>query len=148
MLLAATVAAYAFAAPSVLAPARPTGVARSLPRMAGPLDAVAGPLQKWVPAAAEVSGSPLDGLPPEVIALFVAIPLVGIAGLFKANGGLGDNAPTLDLGQSRDDAQPAAAAAQEEEAAKTQAQKEAEYFSAMAAAAKEKRGGTSKRKKK
>ena len=77
--------------------------------MATPLDAVAGPLNKWAPAAAAAGGSPLDDLPLEVKALFAIIPIVGVLGLLKSNGMLGADAPTLGLGETREDLGPEAA---------------------------------------
>ena len=86
---------------------------RAAPLMATPLDAVASPLYKWTPAAvSSAGGSSLDGLPLEVKALFAIIPIVGVLGLLKANGMLGDNAPTLGLGDSREDLAPDAAVPQ------------------------------------
>ena len=127
----------------------------SAPLMASPLEAVASPLNKWQPAAAEVSGSSLDGMPFEVVALFALIPIVGVLGLIEANGGLGVNAPTLGLGQERDELTEAAAAAEEaaraagkDPADMTDAEREKEYFKVINAENKKKRGGTSAKRKK
>ena len=105
MLLALT-AALGFA-PAPISPLSRSAVRAGRPLMATPLDAVASPLNKWAPAAA-AGGSPLDGLPLEVQALFAIIPIVGVLGLLKSNGMLGDNAPTLGLGDSREDLAPEA----------------------------------------
>ena len=80
---------------------------RAVTRMATPLDAVAGPLNKWAQAAA-AAGSPLDNLPREVKALLVIIPIVRVLGLLKSNGMLGTDAPTLGLGETREDLGPEA----------------------------------------
>ena len=113
MLLALT-AALGFA-PAPISPNSHSAAraGRAAPLMATPLDAVASPLYKWAPAATvSAGGSSLDGLPLEVKALFAIIPIVGVLGLLKANGMLGDNAPTLGLGDSREDLAPEAAVPQ------------------------------------
>ena len=112
MLLALT-AALGFA-PAPISPLSRSAVraGRAAPLMATPFDAVASPLNKWAPAAAAAGGSPLDGLPFEVQALFAIIPIVGVLGLLKSNGMLGDNAPTLGLGDGREDLAPEAAVVQ------------------------------------
>ena len=102
----ALTAALGFA-PAPISPLSRSAVRAGRPLMATPLDAVASPLNKWAPAAA-AGGSPLDGLPLEVQALFAIIPIVGVLGLLKSNGMLGDNAPTLGLGDSREDLAPEA----------------------------------------
>tara|TARA_B100000795_G_C22431219_1_gene298259 strand:+ start:61 stop:405 length:345 start_codon:yes stop_codon:yes gene_type:complete len=109
MLLAVGAAlGFAPASPISRSAVRPS---RAAPLMATPLDAVAGPLNKWAPdaAAAAAGGSPLDGLPLEVKALFAIIPIVGVLGLLKSNGMLGSDAPTMGLGESREDLGPEAA---------------------------------------
>ena len=115
MLLALT-AALGFA-PAPISPISRSAVrgcrAAPLPLMVNPLEAVASPLNKWAPAAASsAGGSSLDGMPLEVKALFAIIPIVGVLGLLKANGMLGANAPTLGLGDSREDLAPEAAVPQ------------------------------------
>ena len=111
MLLAAA-ASLGFAPASPLSRSAVVRPSRAVaPLMATPLDAVAGPLNKWAPAAAAAGGSPLDDLPLEVKALFAIIPIVGVLGLLKSNGMLGSDAPTLNLGQDRGDLTPEAAAA-------------------------------------
>ena len=107
MLLAVgAVLGFAPASPFSRSAVRPS---RAAPLMATPLDAVAGPLNKWAPAAAAAGGSPLDDLPLEVKALFAIIPIVGVLGLLKSNGMLGTDAPTLGLGETREDLGPEAA---------------------------------------
>ena len=113
MLLALT-AALGFT-PAPISPNSRSAVraCRAAPLMATPLDAFASPLNKWAsPAVVSAGGSSLDGLPLEVKALFAIIPIVGVLGLLKANGMLGDNAPTLGLGDSREDLAPEAAVPQ------------------------------------
>ena len=111
MLLAAA-ASLGFAPASPLSRSAVVRPSRAVaPLMATPLDAVAGPLNKWAPAADAAGGSPLDDLPLEVKALFAIIPIVGVLGLLKSNGMLGSDAPTLNLGQDRGDLTPEAAAA-------------------------------------
>ena len=113
MLLALT-AALGFA-PAPISPISRSAVrgCRAAPLMVNPLEAVASPLNKWAPAAASsAGGSSLDGMPLEVKALFAIIPIVGVLGLLKANGMLGANAPTLGLGDSREDLAPEAAVPQ------------------------------------
>ena len=72
-----------------------------------PLDALASPLRKWeVPAdaaAVDPNANPLTDLPIEVAALFGFIILVGIAGLVKQSGALSESAPTVGLGETRED---------------------------------------------
>ena len=70
-------------------------------------------------------------------------------------GGLGVNAPTLGLGQERDELTEAAAAAEEaaraagkDPANMTDAEREKEYFKVINAENKKKRGGTSAKRKK
>ena len=110
-----------------------------------PLDAVSSPLRKFeVASTAAAAGSPLDDLPFEVIALFATIVLVGILGLVKTGGGLPDTAPTVGLGETREDLAPAAAEAE----ASSQAEKEKKYFSILADEVKGKRGGSPKNRKK
>ena len=113
MLLALT-AALGFA-PAPISPISRSAArgCRAAPLMVNPLEAVASPLNKWAPAAASsAGGSSLDGMPLEVKALFAIIPIVGVLGLLKANGMLGANAPTLGLGDSREDLAPEAAVPQ------------------------------------
>lgn len=148
MLLALT-AALGFA-PAPISPLSRSAVRAGRPLMATPLDAVASPLNKWAPAAA-AGGSPLDGLPLEVQALFAIIPIVGVLGLLKSNGMLGDNAPTLGLGDSREDLAPEAVAAAEQaekEADMTDAEREKMYFQQINAENKKKRGGDKSARKK
>ena len=102
-------------APAPISPTSRSAVrgCRAAPLMVNPLEAVASPLNKWAPAAASsAGGSSLDGMPLEVKALFAIIPIVGVLGLLKANGMLGANAPTLGLGDSREDLAPEAAVPQ------------------------------------
>ena len=107
MLLAVGAAlGFAPASPISRSAVRPS---RAAPLMASPLDAVASPLNKWAPAAAAAGGSPLDDLPLEVKALFAIIPIVGVLGLLKSNGMLGSDAPTVGLGETREDLGPEAA---------------------------------------
>ena len=122
---------------------------RAQPRMmaATPLDVVAQPLRKFEPAAA-VDGNMLTDLPFEVVALFAVIVLVGIAGLVKTNSGLAESAPTVGLGESRDDLIEEAATAEEELASLSQADQEKRYFKEIAGDLAKRRGGTKKQRKK
>merc|ERR1719453_1421850 len=125
---------------------------RSVPlrMLDNPLDAVAAPLRKFegagAAAAAKQGGSPLDGAPFEVVALFAVLVLVGVVGLVRSSGALNDLAPTVGLGESRDEKQAEAneAAAKgsiEEMADMSQAEKEKRYFGEIADELAEKRGG-------
>jgi len=104
-LLAAS--ALAFAPPARLG--RPAIAARTRASqqptlLDNPIEAIASPLRKFEPSqAAPATGSPLDGLPIEVGLLFGAILLVGVAGLVKQSGVLDASAPTIGLGESRDE---------------------------------------------
>ena len=138
-----------------LTSSRPAVGRVAAPLMATPIDAVVSPLNKWQPAAEAVAGSPLDGLPLEVKALFALIPVVGVLGLIKANGGLGGAAPTLGLGQGREELAPEAAAAAEKAAKElgkdpadlTDAEREKMYFKTINEENKKKRGGSKKKRK-
>jgi len=110
------------------------------------LSAIASPLRKWQPSSA-ADGSILSDVPFEVAALFGVIILVGVAGLIRQSGVLSAAAPTVGLGQTRDDLAPAAEEA-EEEAALTQAEQEKKYFAILAQEQAEKRGGDSSARKK
>ena len=115
-----------------------------------PYDAIASPLRKFeAPAAAAAGGNPLQDLPLEVTLLFAAIVFVGIAGLVKQSGALSDLAPTVGLGDSREDYADAAAQA-EKEAPKemTQGEKEKQYFAILAQEQATKRGGSKDGRKK
>ena len=90
----------------------------------------------------------LQDLPVEVALLFGAILLVGVAGLVKQSGVLTDNAPTVGLGESRDDLVGTAAAAKENDENLTQAEQEKKYFAVLAEEQKQKRGGSSEKRKK
>ena len=68
-----------------------------------PYDAVASPLRKFEGAGGAAPNDILKDLPIEVIGLFSVLVLVGIAGLVKSSGGLPANAPTLGLGDKRED---------------------------------------------
>ena len=82
----------------------------------------------------------MDGLPIEVVALFALIPLVGVAGLIKSNGGLSVEAPTVGLGDAREDLTPSAEAAAEADImSKSQGEQEREYFKILQQEMKEKR---------
>lgn len=83
-----------------------------------------------------------------MVLLFGAIFLVGVIGLVKQSGALGDSAPTVGLGDSREDLLSSAEEAKEEEDMLSQAEKEKKYFSILAEEAKNKRGGSAKRRKK
>ena len=116
------------------------------------LDVIASPLRKFEPTnAAAGGGSITDGLPLEVVALFSAIVLVGVAGLIKQSGGLSGLAPTVGLGEQREDLAEAAQEARKQEptapdAEMTQAEKEKQYFKIIAEEQAAKRGGSKERK--
>ena len=114
--------------------------------VANPLDAVASPLRKFDAPDGLGQGSPLDDLPVEVILLFGAIIVVGILGLVKQSGALSETAPTVSIGETRDDLADEAAKA---EAEMSQGEKEKKYFAVLAQEQATKRGGSkSKRKSK
>ena len=72
-----------------------------------------------------------------------------ILGLLKSSGALPDSAPTVGLGETRDDLAPAAAEAQTEaDEDLSQGEQERKYFAVLAEDAKAKRGGTKKNRKK
>ena len=106
-----------------------------------PYDAIASPLRKFeAPSgAAAAGGNPLQDLPLEVTLLFAAIVVVGIAGLVKQSGALSDAAPTLGLGDSREDLVEEAAEAEKE---LSQGEKEKKYFAILAEEQAGKRGGS------
>ena len=110
---------------------------------------LASPMRKFEVAptdAAAASGNMFSDLPVEVALLFGAIVVVGIAGLVKSSGALSPSAPTVGLGESRDEKVEEAAKA---EAEMSQAEKERKYFAILADEQATKRGGSkSKRKKK
>ena len=110
---------------------------------------LASPMRKFEVAptdAAAASGNMFSDLPVEVAVLFGAIVVVGIAGLVKSSGALSPSAPTVGLGESRDEKVEEAAKA---EAEMSQAEKERKYFAILADEQATKRGGSkSKRKKK
>ena len=118
----------------------------SIRAVASPLDVVAAPLRKFE-ASTVTSGNILSDLPVEVILLFGAIVLVGIAGLIKTNSGLGGNAPTVGLGESREELIEKARKAQEELANMSQADKEKKYFKKISEDLAKKRGGSKKSRK-
>ena len=115
------------------------------------MDALAGPLRKWeLPAdaagaatAAPDGANPLTDLPIEVIGLFGFIILVGIAGLVKESGALSQTAPTVGLGETREELSDEAAAAAELD----QTAKEKLYFKEIAKDLSQKRGGAKGKKK-
>merc|ERR1712050_721608 len=113
-------------------------------------EAIASPLRKFEPSssAPAEAGDLLTGLPIEVGLLFGTILLAGVAGLIKQSGVLSQNAPTIGLGESRDDLAKSAAHAVEDEATMTQAEQEKKYFAILANEAKAKRGGSSESCKK
>ena len=140
----------------VATPALRPSVAAS-PRLAAspsmglnPLDAVASPLRKFeAPAASQAAaaadnGSILDGLPIEVGLLFGAIAFVAIAGLIKQSGALSETAPTIGLGESREELSEQAEEAKE----LSQAEKEKQYFAVLAEEVASKRGGSKSKRKK
>ena len=98
----------------------------------------------------------LSDLPIEVGLLFGALIFVGIAGLVKQSGVLSADAPTVGLGDSRDDLVEAArekaaeaAASQEVDISElSQAEKERKYFSVLAEEQAQKRGGSKSKRKK
>ena len=117
------------------------------------MDALASPLRKWeLPsdAAATAAAAPADGanpltdLPIEVVGLFAFIILVGIAGLVKESGALSESAPTVGLGETREELSEEAAAAEEMD----QTAKEKMYFKEIAKDLSQKRGGAKKKKRK
>ena len=119
--------------------------------IASPIDAIASPLRKFeapadVAAAAVVdpNANPLTDLPIEVAGLFAFLVLVSIAGLVKSSGALDEAAPTVGLGESREDLTDEAA----EVAAMAQADKEKKYFGEIANDLAKKRGGSKKNRKK
>merc|ERR1719343_1404336 len=118
MLLVSAAALLGYALPASLRvtqgeSAWPRGRTRSMQMVATPLDAIASPLRKFE-GSASATGNPLADLPIEVELLFGAILIVGVAGLVKQSGLLSTNAPTIALGESRDDLASKAAAIQEE----------------------------------
>ena len=119
----------------------------TLQMVATPLDALASPLRKFeapVAAAAPDGANPLTDLPIEVIGLFALIIVVGIAGLVKESGALSESAPTVELGETREDKMEEAAAAAEMD----QTEKEKLYFKEIAKDLSTKRGGSKKKRKK
>ena len=119
--------------------------------IANPYDAVAGPLRKFEAPDAAAGGSMLDGLPIEVVGLFAVILLVGVAGLVKSSGALSESAPTVGLGESREELTEEATAAADEAAAiadMNQADKEKKYFGEIANDLASKRGGRKKNRRK
>ena len=115
-----------------------------------PYDAIASPLRKFeAPPAVADGGNPLTDLPIEVGLLFGAILVVGVLGLLKQSGALTESAPTVGLGESREDLAPdAAAAAGQDQAEMTQGQKEKQYFAILAEEQAQKRGGSNATRKK
>ena len=99
-------------------------------------------------AAPAVQGEILKDLPVEVALLFGAILLVGVAGLVKQSGVLTPNAPTVGLGESRDELAGSAAAAKATDESLSQAEQEKKYFAILAEEQKQKRGGSSDKRKK
>lgn len=92
-----------------------------------------------------------DGLPIEVGLLFGTLIFVGIAGLIKSSGGLSGLAPTVGLGESRDDNMEEASAAQtemEKMEELSQGEKEKKYFAVLAEEQSQKRGGSKSKRKK
>lgn len=92
----------------------------------------------------------MSDLPIEVELLFGVILIVGVAGLLKQSGTLSANAPTVELGESRDGLAAKAAAVQQEEASKelSQAEQEKKYFAILADEVAAKRGGSKSKRKK
>ena len=83
-------------------------------------------------------------MPIEVIGLFAVIILVGIAGLVKESGALNESAPTVGLGETREELSEEAAAAAE----MGQTEKEKLYFKEIAKDLSTKRGGSKKKRRK
>ena len=87
-----------------------------------------------------------------MVGLFAVIALVGIVGLARSAGLLSDEAPTVGLGESRDEVTPRAAQASEGEVVDTskmtQAEKEKLYFKQIGSELATKRGGSSDARKK
>ena len=138
----------------------PTLQRSSIVMLDSPLEALAAPLRKFeaaptVPsgsqtaAAAAANSNILSDLPLEVSLLFGFLVVVGIFGLVRSATSLGDNAPTIGIGESRDELAEKAAAAKEELENMSQSEKEKKYFGEIAGQLAEKRGGSkTKRKKK
>ena len=105
-------------------------------------------LRKWeVPAdaaAVDPNANPLTDLPIEVAALFGFIILVGIAGLVKQSGALSESAPTVGLGETREELSGEAKAVTEMD----QAEEEQLYFKEIAQDLAQKRGGSKKKRSK
>ena len=157
MLANLVAATSAFVVPA--APAAPSLRGGSMRMALNPLDAVASPLRKFEPQAAAgaktmaeaaASNNMLADAPIEVYLLFGTLIVVGIAALVKSAGGLPDLAPTVGLGESREELKAEADEAVTQSAEDmTQSAKEQLYFKEIASDLSQKRGGdSSKRKKK
>ena len=158
-MLAFTVSTLLAFAPAPLSHRSPMRTHACSLRMLSPLEAVANPLRKFeapvtsaagakTAAAAAASNSILADLPIEVIGLFAVLILAGIAGLVKSSGALSESAPTVGLGESREDLSDEAKTAEAEMESMTQAEKEKKYFSQIAGDLAGKRGGSGKDRKK
>ena len=128
-------------------PSLHSAVRTTVPSMASPLDAVATPLTKFQGSGVSNS-NPLADAPFEVLALFAVILLVGVGGLVRSSGVLSSAAPTVGLGESREELKEEAQQAATEEAGMTQAEKEAMYFKEIRSELAAKRGGSGKKRKK
>eukprot|EP00966_Prymnesium_polylepis_P107126 2480734-Prymnesium_polylepis.2 len=152
MLAALACSALAFAPPLTGMSGRPTARPQRSPAVMvdSPMEALASPLRKFegTSTAAAGTGDILKDVPIEVVGLFGAIILVGVAGLVKQSGVLSAAAPTVGLGDSRADLKESAETAATEEADMTQAEQEKKYFAILAEEAKGKRGGSSEARKK
>lgn len=143
--------------PAVRPPAL-RSVARVTPlsMLENPYDAIASPLRKWEvppadPAAVADGANPLTDLPIEVVGLFGFIIIVGIIGLVKQSGALSEAAPTVGLGENREELTEEAKAAAEERMRideLAQAEKEKLYFKEIASDLAGKRGGGKTKRKK
>jgi len=159
-MLAFTVATLLAFAPAPLSHRSPMRTHACSLRMLSPLEVVANPLRKFeapvtsaagaskTAAAAAASNNILADLPIEVIGLFAVLILAGIAGLVKSSGALSESAPTVGLGESREDLSDQAQTAEAEMESMTQAEKEKKYFSQIAGDLAGKRGGSGKNRKK
>ncbi len=152
MLTIAAAALLAFQLPLRSAPT-PSHRSTSIRAVANPFDVVASPLRKFEVAAPSAGGTTATGnilsdLPFEVYSLFAVILLVGIAGLARTNSGLSESAPTVGMGESREELIEQAREAQEELANMSQADKEKKYFKEIAGDLAKKRGGSKSRRKK
>jgi hypothetical protein len=134
----------------VRSPSRGVGIRM----LQSPLEIVAAPLRKFEgpgvgAVAATSSGNILAELPIEVIGLFALLVIVAVAGLLRSSGALSDSAPTVGLGDSRDQLmQQAQESAREEIDNMSQGEQEKTYFKEIRKDLASKRGGDKSKRKK